>query len=462
MKKIYLTYLWVLLILMSGSMMAQKKPARIWATANFSKEKVMVGEPLVVTVSVYTSTWFTDPPKFEEIQVPGAIMVRLEENGGAVSTTIGNKQYAGIRQRFVLYPNIIGENTLPSFTVTVSCPPEGDYKGIEREVSTKPRSFTVEPPPEGIELSNWLSAYSVRVSETWDRPLTSLKAGDLLERRITIRAQGALAAAIPEVGIEKPEFGSIYPKTPILGNRQQARSFSGTRTEIISYLLESDGNFTIPAVDFGWFDLRSKTLKTEHLDSIPIEIAVNPDLEFILTRQKALQEELAKEEPEEVAEEEPPFEMFGLNWWQLLLVILAIISLISMLVRAIKKFKLKLEKKRKEKLLSEEHFFTLFEAACGKNDKKAVVSSFLNWYDRFREDRYGPEVEEFLIASQDDELDTIARQLSSGLYGAEGEGAYSGNQALLKKVSEARKRIIHQKQERIENAWLELNPSVER
>ena len=94
-------FIMILLTAVSTSY-SQKKPASIWASAYFNKKEVMVGEPLVVTIKVYTSTWFTEPPVFSEIQVAGALMVRLQQRSGASTTTIGNKRYPTIEQRFVV------------------------------------------------------------------------------------------------------------------------------------------------------------------------------------------------------------------------------------------------------------------------------------------------------------------------------------------------------------------------
>lgn len=216
----------------------------------------------MVTVTVYTSTWFTKAPIFEEKQVKDAIMVELEKRSNATSITIGRKQYPAIKQQFVVYPNHIGKNKLPSFKVTLISPPEGDYKGRERIVRTKTREFTVIPPPEGTDTKNWIAAYNVKLTDSWNTPLKDLKAGDVLERCITVNASSALSATIPPLIIDSVNFGSIYFKTPLLNNRQNTNSFSGTRVEIINYLIESDGDFTIPEVNFNWFNLSTKTLTT--------------------------------------------------------------------------------------------------------------------------------------------------------------------------------------------------------
>ena len=92
----FITYLYLLFFFsFSYTVLAQKKPAKIWATASFNKNNVMVGEPLVVTITVYTSTWFTKPPVFEEIQIKGALLVRLEQRSGAKTVTIREETVSG-------------------------------------------------------------------------------------------------------------------------------------------------------------------------------------------------------------------------------------------------------------------------------------------------------------------------------------------------------------------------------
>lgn len=447
-------------LLLTESTLAQTKPASIWATSRFNKEQVMVGEPLVVTVTVYTSTWFTQPPIFSEIQVRGAVMTKLETNGGAKTVTIGRKQYPAIEQRFVVYPTIVGENTLPAIEIKTTGPPEGGYKGVERTIETKPRTFEVLAPPDGVDTSNWLSAYDIKLTETWDRRLEGLKAGDILERRITIKAQGALAAFIPPIVPDKPEFGTIYPQQAILGNRQGATLFDGTRTEILTYLLEEEGTFTIPQVRFQWFNLRNRELAVDSLGAISLEIAPNPDLEFILSRQKELQEELAKE-TEVVEEAEEPFEFMGLNWWQLLLVIVAGLGLLTILYRWIKQLEFKREQAKIAKLQSEPYLFKELEDACKGNDTQAAIRALARWYDSYRQGKYGASLYEF---AQDKHQGAVLEELLKL-----GVIAYKENrladsssqlQALVKALAETRSTLGKVDQNSENTSWMNINPTT--
>lgn len=394
---------------------AQKSPAKIWATASFNKKEVMVGEPLVVTVTVYTSTWFTKPPVFEEIQVKGALMTRLEQRNSARTVTIGRKQYPAIEQKFVVYPNAIGKNTLPPFKVTITSPPEGDYKGKERTIYTKEQSFEVLAPPEGVDSSIWLASYKVSLSDVWDRPLDRLKAGDLLERRISIKASGALAAAIPPLPIPKVDFGTIYPKTPSLSNYQNRASFSGTRTEIYNYLLEKDGSYELPEIIVPWYNLKLKKIEYEKLPAIKIEVASNEDLAFILTRQKELQEALAKEQEQKVETPEE-FRLFGLNWWQLILILLSVISLLKLFIEGINRIKILNRNRQEKKLLSEKYYLELLENACEKGDVNGVITQLFHWYDHYRENRFGPEFHSFIKESENETFEQEINHMAERVY----------------------------------------------
>ena len=459
MKLKFITYLYLLLFCsFSYTVLAQKKPAKIWATASFNKNNVMVGEPLVVTISVYTSTWFTKPPIFEEIQIKGALLVRLEQRSGAKTVTIGRKQYPAIEQHFVIYPNAIGENTLPSFKVKTTSPPEGDYKGLERTVATKERKFMVQGPPEGMDTSKWLTAYDVTISETWDKPLNNITAGDVLERRISIRASGALAAAIPPLDSTNIEFGTIYPKTPLLGNFQNSASFTGSRTEITNYLIEKDGTFTIPETSISWFSLRTKQLESTKLEAIEIEVATNPDLAFILTRQKELQAELAKEEIPEILEEKP-FEFFGLNWWQLLLSILASLSVLKLSYDKIRAIQFQNKKRNKEKLASEEHYFQLVGEACKKGETKSFLRQLMFWYDRFRTEKYKPEFSDFAMKSKDEVLSEKLDVINKYAYREDKIDAnLTEAEILFNELSNARNKSQSEGERMTKEGWIDLNP----
>ncbi len=414
-----------MLLLFPGSkVLADTKPAKIWASVQFSKPGVMVGEPLMVTITVYTSTWFTAPPEFSEIQVPEAMMVDYHQRTGSMRKTIGNKTYPAIEKKFVVYPFRVGENRLPALTIVTESPPEGDYKGKKRVIKSPERTFMVAPPPEGIAMDRWLTAYNVELYEQWDKPLDQLKQGDVRERRITIQAYGALAALIPPLELPGGDYGNVYSKPAELSNVQNQNNFTGVRTENWTYLMEAGGTFTIPGILLSWYNPGTGKLESTAIESRELSIAENPDLDFLLTMQDSLQAML--ETGEEVVPE--PFEWMGLNWWQLSIAVITGIILLFLMFRLIRNLVRSLKKREEEHTESEKRSFEILERTGREGSPEAVMGALLRWYDRFREGRFQPGFGTFIAFTGNEELQDLYNRLERILFTGEEKGNWDGRE----------------------------------
>jgi hypothetical protein len=441
-------------MLLAVPVRSESKQARIWASVQFNKRTVVVGEPLLVTITVYTSTWFTGSPQFGEIQVPQAIMVVYQQRTGAMRKTIGNKSYPAIEKKYVVYPLKEGENSLPSLSIVVESPDEGDYKGKRRSIKSPERTFSVLPPPEGISTANWLAAYNVQLSEQWSRRPEQLLQGDVLDRRITIQAYGALAALIPPLDIPEATFGNIYGKAPQLSNVQNEGSFTGTRTETWTYLMESEGSFILPGIRISWYDPQSQRAESAEIPSREISVAENPDLDFLLSMQDSLQAMLAMGEPEE---EKVPFEWRGLNWWQLSVILISFVVLCYLGVRVFRRVSSGIRKRREQAFESEEYFFSILQKTGNEADPALLMRALLQWYDRYREGSMGPDFQELVCSADDPELKSHYDQLLSILYSEESDQAWSG-QPLVTSLNLLRKQKTPESKAHKVSHLMPLNP----
>jgi len=449
----YGIFMAVLLWVTALPVWSETRAANIWASVQFNKRTVVVGEPLLVTITVYTSTWFTTSPEFSEIQVPEAMMVDYQQRTGSIRKTIGNKTYPAIEKKFVVYPFRVGENSLPALTIVVESPPEGDYKGKRRVILSPERTFTVLAPPDGIHIENWLTAFNVSLNERWDKPLDQLKQGDVLNRQITIRANGALAALIPPLGLSHGSFGNVYSKAAGLSNVQNETSFTGTRTENWTYLMEKEGNHSIPGIEISWYDPASGNLAIEKIEEREITIVENPNLEFLLTMQDSLQAML--ESGQEALESES-FEWMGLNWWLLTVLVLTVLVLIYILIRIALRMASSAKEKRIRSLESEEWYFEKLMKAKAEGPE-AMMRALVSWYDRFRDERYGPELKDFACASGDSELGLALVQLQGIVYGGADPTGWNGK-AFTDKIKELRKKTDRKQAPRHIEKLTPLNP----
>jgi len=444
------------ILLACSPLKAENKPANLWASVQFNKRSVVVGEPVLVTITVYTSTWFTSPPKFSEIQVPNAIMVEYQQRTGSMRKIIGNKSYPAIEKKYLVYPLKEGENNLPSLTIVTESPPEGDYKGKRRVIESPVRTFRVDPPPVGVTMEPWLTAKDVKLSERWDKSLENLKQGDVLERRITIEAFGALVALIPPLEMDESSFGKLYSRKPELSNIQNQSSFTGTRTEIWTYLMESVGTYTIPGLTVSWYDPGSEKVDSSEIGAREITIAANPNMDFLLSMQDSLQAML--ESGEEPVKE--PFQWMGLNWWQLTVALLTLFIILYLLYILIRHISTAEREKKITAMDSEEHYFEEFLKVCSQGDPSQVMSALHSWYDRFRVDNFGPVFRDFICASADPELQEQFSNLEGILYGGIGTENWSGHR-MKDLVAIHRKKISWTNSTGARDEFSELNPQAE-
>ena len=69
----------------------------------------------------------------------------------------------------------------------------------------------------------------------------------------------------------------IYTKRQLL-DRTDDGSLRGERRDVITYVCQRPGDFTIPAVRFIWFDLETKQLITDDLPERTLNVKANPAL----------------------------------------------------------------------------------------------------------------------------------------------------------------------------------------
>ena len=85
------TYVLLILFFCSASLSAQKQ---LRTEINFNKKAVYVGEPLEVSVAVYTTTWFTKGVDPGNVKIDGAYTVYFRSLSS--SKTIDGKRYSGV------------------------------------------------------------------------------------------------------------------------------------------------------------------------------------------------------------------------------------------------------------------------------------------------------------------------------------------------------------------------------
>lgn len=249
----------------------------LFITATAAKTTVYEQEAILLTYKVYTLVnlrqlygKMPDLKGFhtQEIELPQQKTFSLEHyNGRNYNTTIWSQ--------YVLFPQQTGKLEIPSITFegivaqqTISDDPfdaffnGGGYIEVKKKIVTPKVTINVKPLPDKPDnFSGGVGEFTLSSSIN----AKEVKTNDAVTIKLTIKGAGNMKLInTPEVKF--PEDFEIYdPK--VTNNFDVSRAgLSGTQT--IEYLAipRHAGDFTIPQVEFTYFDLKSqayKTLKTE-------------------------------------------------------------------------------------------------------------------------------------------------------------------------------------------------------
>ena len=352
---------------------------RIWSNVNLNRTSTYVGQPVKVTIEVYTSTWFTTGIDPGNIQVEGAFTVYFRPVSTSIS--VDGETYAGVRLIYNVFPHRSGEVVFPSLNITVQSPPEGQYKGVERSLSTEQKPIQVKPIPADFSADQWLVATGLSVTDSYPKNVTEVKAGEVWTRSITRTAYGTVAELIPAFGWDSIPGISQYPARSQIESHKTKTSIYATRTETMRFLFIEEGEVTIPAKTIYWFHPYQEKLYKKTLPEINLKVVPNPDLGMVKTMRDSLNSQSAAEMVTAETENQP-VTILGLTLAQFITATIAAFCMLWLIFRWLTKLKHYLAKKRKDYLHSELFYFRQFQKALNSKKISAIENALYKWLDQ--------------------------------------------------------------------------------
>ena len=257
----------------------------LFITATASKTNVYEQEAILLTFKVYTQVNLTqlhgDTPDLkgfhtQEVELPQQKTFSLEHyNGRNYNTTIW--------QQFVLFPQRSGKLEIPSVTFegtvsqrVASADPfdaffnGGNYVNINKKLVTPKLTIDVKELPEGkpANFSGGVGEFTLSSSiSTQD-----LKTNDAVTIKLVISGTGNMKLInTPEVGF--PQDFEIYD--PKVENKFNLTRNGLAGNKVIEYLAipRHAGTYTIPPIEFSYFDLKSQSYKTLKTDAYTLNVA---------------------------------------------------------------------------------------------------------------------------------------------------------------------------------------------
>lgn len=258
----------------------------LFITGSLSKTRVHEQEAILLTYKIYSKV---DLRGFDNVKMPDfqgfqAQEVELPENRQWTLEHYngGNYQTTTYRQ-FVLFPQRTGDLTIDparfdasiAKAAQISDPFEAFFNGGSRYVEVKKVLTTpqvtvhVESLPSGKpeNYSGGVGDFTLSSSISTQK----LKTNDAVTVKLVISGTGNhKLISSPEVRF--PEDFEVYD--PKVDNQARLTSNGMSGNLVIEYLAipRSAGNFTIPAVEFSYFDTKTSSYKTLRTESYQLEV----------------------------------------------------------------------------------------------------------------------------------------------------------------------------------------------
>lgn len=250
-----------------------------------NKRRVHEQEPVLLTYKVYTLVDLTqlegkmpDLTGFhtQEVPLPQQKSFKIERVNGQPYRTVTWSQY-------VMYPQMAGNLKVPAITfkgIVVQQnravdPFEAFFNGgsgyveVKREIQAPGLTIQVDPlPTKPANFSGGVGRFNISSQLS----NTEVKAGEPITMRIVIGGIGNLKLIkLPEINLPK-NFDKYDPKVTDK-TKLTANGVEGNMVYDVLFVPRSQGKYTIPAVEFVYFDVKSNGYKT--IRTKPIDIKVD-------------------------------------------------------------------------------------------------------------------------------------------------------------------------------------------
>lgn len=248
----------------------------LFIVASVNKKKVYEQEAILLTYKIYTTVNLTnvsgkmpDLKGFhtQEMEMPkGNREFELEHYNGRNYRTIVWSQY-------VLFPQQSGQLEIPSITFEGTIAQRvqsydpfdaffnggSSYVNVQKSIRTPKLTIDVSPLPSGKPASYYGGVGNFNISSSIST--TELKENEAVTLKLVISGTGNMKLIkTPEVKF--PVDFEVYD--PKVDNKFTLKAGGLSGNKVIEYLAipRHGGNYTIPPVEFSYFDVKSGTYKT--------------------------------------------------------------------------------------------------------------------------------------------------------------------------------------------------------
>jgi len=234
-------------------------------------EDLVPGQKITLTLQIATDRWFTGGTRITIPEVPGLVILQTEQFASNASENRDGVSWVVQRWTLDVFPQRAGDFTIPPVQAQVKVNAD-ESDAIEGALYTLPIHFSTAVPEALANVEHWVAAPAFEVRQGFDRPLEALEVGDAFELEVVFEAEDVMAMMLPTVTPEKLPGLAAYPSPPVLNNSNNRGQARASRTQRISYVVEAQGQYLLPARDYFWWNTGSNQLQLLSLPATEITV----------------------------------------------------------------------------------------------------------------------------------------------------------------------------------------------
>ena len=263
------------IVVLAASKVLAADPVQLRARVR-SEGPVWVGQRAPIEIDLLTPTTFASAPVFELPEIPGALLVRMEDHPTLGTEVVGGATYVIAQHDLALFAMRPGRYDIPSITVRFASANAPGEQPVEHRLTTPPLRIEARLPPGAEHLPSLISTSAMTVSEPWKPEPKEPRVGDAFTRTVTRSAPDVPAMAFPPLPVTDLDGLAVYPKPPVAQDHSERGTFTGTRVDSITYVCERPGTVTVPALEFPWWNVRTQTLEKIRLPAVTLDVGHAP------------------------------------------------------------------------------------------------------------------------------------------------------------------------------------------
>ena len=227
-------------------------------------EKAWLGQRVILQIDVLGSDGWTQITRFDDIEIPGAYLMRTDSQGSRLQETIDGTSYSGQRYEFSIYPQAAGAIEIPAISVEITTRAMGVDADTSVRQAQAPAVTILSNIPAGAEnIRGLVSTTQLTAEQTWQSADGNPEVGEALQRTVSLQAVDVSGMAFTPWAHEDIPGVGIYPAQPTVEDTSNRGSLNGSRTEVVTYVFQQSGEVQIPDIEFSWWNLADS--KLEHV-----------------------------------------------------------------------------------------------------------------------------------------------------------------------------------------------------